>query len=194
MKIAMVTDTHFGVRKGSPEFLESQLRFFKNQFFPYLEKNNIDTIIHLGDFWDNRNFLETNTLNEIDTLMVDYFNKYNSYFLVGNHDTKFKTNIDINSLKMFRHLPNIHIIDDIEKINIHVTDILMVPWQVDNQDFINRVVNKNIKTDICVGHFETIGFHFNKGQLCEHGLNSRVLFDSYKLIFSGHFHKRKIDF
>ena len=49
MKIALLNDTHFGARNDSPAFLEYFMRFYNEQFFPYLEKNNIKTLIHLGD-------------------------------------------------------------------------------------------------------------------------------------------------
>jgi len=190
MKIALVTDTHFGVYKSSPEFLESQLRFFRNQFIPYLKENDIFSIIHLGDFFDNRTTINVNVMNQVEELLKEDLKDFHMYMLVGNHDSYFKTTINVNSLKSFKNLPNIRVIDDIEKIHIAGADILMVPWQVNNEEFKKRVMDKNIHTDVCVGHFETIGFNFNKGMLCKNGLDSRVLFDNYKLIFSGHFHKR----
>jgi len=52
MKIALLNDTHFGVRNDSPAFLEYQVKFYDEQFFPYLEENNIKTLIHLGDVTD----------------------------------------------------------------------------------------------------------------------------------------------
>ena len=54
MKVAVVTDTHFGFKNDSPLFLESYLKFFEDQFFPYLLKNNIKTVIHMGDVLDRR--------------------------------------------------------------------------------------------------------------------------------------------
>ena len=47
MKIAIIGDTHFGVRSDSPAFAEYQYKFLDDVFFPYLEKNKIDTLIHL---------------------------------------------------------------------------------------------------------------------------------------------------
>ena len=48
MKIAVITDTHYGARKGSKHLHEYFEKFYKDIFFPELEKNNIDTIIHLS--------------------------------------------------------------------------------------------------------------------------------------------------
>ena len=49
MKIAILNDTHFGVRNDSEAFRNYQLKFYNEIFFPYIEKHNIKTLIHLGD-------------------------------------------------------------------------------------------------------------------------------------------------
>ena len=49
MKIALLNDTHFGCRNDSPAFIEYQNKFYNDLFFPYLQQNNIKTLIHLGD-------------------------------------------------------------------------------------------------------------------------------------------------
>ena len=41
MKIAIITDQHFGARKGSALFQDNFLKFYNDIFFPELEKNNI---------------------------------------------------------------------------------------------------------------------------------------------------------
>ena len=61
MKIAILNDTHFGVRNDSEAFRNYQLRFYNEIFFPYLEKNNIKTLIHLGDVVDRRKFINHQT-------------------------------------------------------------------------------------------------------------------------------------
>ena len=61
MKIAILNDTHFGVRNDSEAFRNYQLKFYNEIFFPYLEKNNITTLIHLGDVVDRRKFINHNT-------------------------------------------------------------------------------------------------------------------------------------
>ena len=48
MKIALVTDTHAGVRGDSDTFAKYQYKFGYDVFIPYLQANNINNIIHLG--------------------------------------------------------------------------------------------------------------------------------------------------
>ena len=42
MKVAIITDQHFGMRKGSKIFHDFIGKFYNDTFFPYLEENNID--------------------------------------------------------------------------------------------------------------------------------------------------------
>ena len=54
MKIAIITDQHFGARKSSRIFHDFFNKFYKNVFFPTLKKRGIDTVLDLGDTYDNR--------------------------------------------------------------------------------------------------------------------------------------------
>ena len=58
MKIAIITDQHFGARKGSKAFHSYFKKFYDNVFFPYLEEHKIDTVIDMGDTFDNRRSID----------------------------------------------------------------------------------------------------------------------------------------
>ena len=62
MKIAIITDTHYGARKGSKHLHEYFEKFYNDIFFPELEKNNVDTIIHMGDIFDSRKAIDLQSL------------------------------------------------------------------------------------------------------------------------------------
>jgi len=55
MKIALITDTHWGCRGDSPVFARRIAKFYAEQFFPYIDKHEIKQIIHLGDILDDAN-------------------------------------------------------------------------------------------------------------------------------------------
>ena len=52
MKVAIITDQHFGFKKGSKLWLDYFQKFYDDIFFPTLEKHGIDTILDLGDTFD----------------------------------------------------------------------------------------------------------------------------------------------
>ena len=63
MKIAIITDTHFGGRRGSKVFHDFFQKFYDNIFFPELEKRGIKYCIHMGDAFDNRKNIDFWSLN-----------------------------------------------------------------------------------------------------------------------------------
>ena len=52
MKIAIITDTHFGGRRGSKVFHDFFQKFYDDIFFPELEKRGIKHCIHMGDAFE----------------------------------------------------------------------------------------------------------------------------------------------
>ena len=71
MKIALITDQHLDGRKGSLAFWNYWYKFYDTVFFPYLEKHRIDTVIDLGDTFDNRKSLDFNAYGRIKSLYFD---------------------------------------------------------------------------------------------------------------------------
>ena len=74
MKVAIITDQHFGCRKNSKLFHDYFLKFYNDIFFPYLEENGITTIIDMGDTFDSRkgidfSGLRLDVLCDVHTLM-----------------------------------------------------------------------------------------------------------------------------
>ena len=63
MKIAFLNDTHCGIRNSSDVFLKNHEDFYGKVFFPYLLENNITQIIHLGDYYDHRKFINFKAQN-----------------------------------------------------------------------------------------------------------------------------------
>ena len=57
MKIAIITDQHFGCRKNSKLFHDYFLKFYNDIFFPTLEKEGINTI-------DGSNYSDYNSIKD----------------------------------------------------------------------------------------------------------------------------------
>ena len=58
MKVVIITDQHFGMRKGSQDFHDYMRKFYEEVFFPFLDKNKINTVLDLGDTFDNRKAID----------------------------------------------------------------------------------------------------------------------------------------
>lgn len=190
MEIALISDLHFGHKKNSDPFLENHIDYIKNEFVPYLKKNNISTIMILGDLFDNRSSINVKVKNAVYDLFDQYLHEFKIFMIVGNHDTYFHNSINTHSLKFFKKFSNITVVDDIDRIYLDNRYILMVPWQTNYDEFAERVARKNFHCDVCLGHFDISGFKLNKTRLSEEGLSSDLFFNNYTLTFSGHFHTR----
>ena len=189
MRVVLITDTHFGVRGDSLTFLDNSQKFFENVFFPYIDKENITTIIHLGDLVDRRKYININTANRMRSMFIDKISEKNIDYhqILGNHDCYFKNTNSINAVKEL--YGDIKIYDTSTEIEINETKILLVPWIcAENKDETYDKI-KSTNAQICLGHLEIQGFEMFKGSICSHGEN-RAIFDKFDMVCSGHFHHR----
>ena len=72
MKVAIITDQHFGFKKGSKLFHDYFLKFYDEIFFPTLMDRGIDTVVDMGDTFDNR---KTVDFYSLDWGSRTYFNR-----------------------------------------------------------------------------------------------------------------------
>ena len=97
MKLAIITDTHYGARKGSKHLHDYFELFYKNIFFPSLEAEGIDTIIHMGDVFDSRKSIDYYSLEWAKRVVFEPMKKYKVHAITGNHDCYYKNTNEINS-------------------------------------------------------------------------------------------------
>ncbi len=192
MKVAIITDQHFGARKSSRIFHEYFKDFYDNVFFPTLEKENIKVVFDLGDTFDNR--------KAVDIWSVNWSRKY--YFdrlqemgievhsLVGNHTAYYKDTNKINTLENFLgEYPNVKIYDSPTEVVIGGLPILFIPWICqDNQEETYKLIEET-ECEVAMGHLELNGFEAHKGFIMNHGID-KGLFSKFKQVFSGHYHTK----
>jgi len=194
MKIALINDTHWGARNDSPAFIDYFNRFYNEVFFPYLQQNNINTIIHLGDVVDRRKFINHNTAHnfklnfwdKVDLLNID------THVIIGNHDTYYKNTNEINALQNLNISKRAKVYTSCETINFDGLDILFIPWICDTnmEDSLHNIDKST--AEIVMGHLEIKGFEMHKGHLNEQGLD-KSLFKRFEKVITGHFHKKSDD-
>ena len=190
MRVAIITDTHYGCRKGSKLFQDYFEQFYKNIFFPTLEKEEITTVLHLGDAFDSRKSIDYQSLEWTKRVVLDPLLKYDVHMLVGNHDAYYKNTNSVNSPSLLlQNYSNIKTYSDPEVIKIGNLNVLLIPWIcADNEEKTLRLI-KNSGCKVAMGHLELNGFQAHRGHIMDDGMDS-IVFDNFTKVFSGHYHTR----
>ena len=191
MKIAILNDTHCGIRNSSDVFIDNAEKFYGEVFFPYLLENNIKHILHLGDYYDNRKFINFKALNRNRKTFLSKLREYGITMDVtlGNHDVYYKNTNDLNSLKelLGHYMNEVHIISEPSVLEYNELKIGVVPWiNPENEKESLQFIEK-CDAPILAGHFEISGFEVSRG-IEHHGGMSPSIFNRFESVLSGHFH------
>jgi len=193
MKIAILGDTHFGVRGDSLAFHNLYKKFYSELFFPYLEEHGITNVYQLGDLFDRRKYISFQTLALCRKYFFDVMQREDIqlYTLLGNHDIAFKNTLDVNSPQLLlKEYDNVGIFD--KPFHDKELGIDIIPWicqdnEAEIKDFIKRST-----ASICLGHFELAGYEMDRGNICHEGMSADEL-KKYEMVLSGHFHHKSND-
>ena len=192
VKVALVTDTHFGARGNIEPFLDMTKKFFDNVMFPEIDRQQIRHLIHLGDVFDSRKHINTNVANRCynDFIVPILERGIDGRIIIGNHDTHYKTKNSINSFtELYRNFPLV-VHESAEEIIIDNTPILVVPWICqENYDASLQAIASS-RAQICLGHLELAGFELFRGSMAKHGLDPKVFSNKFDLTCSGHYHHK----
>ena len=192
MKVAIITDQHFGCRKNSKLFHDYFLKFYKNVFFPTLEKEGITTVINMGDTFDSRKGIDFAALTWAKDHYFDRLKEMGVtvHTIVGNHDIYYKNTNDVNAIDLLlREYDNIPIYEETTSIEVGGCNILLVPWINKENEEKSVALIKKSRASVCMGHLELNGFRATPGHLMEHGMEWDI-FKKFKKTFSGHYHCR----
>ena len=190
MKIAIITDQHFGARKNSKLFHDYFLKFYEDVFFPTLEKEGITTIIDMGDTFDSRKGIDFAALSWAKNNYFDRLKKYTIHTIVGNHTAYYKNTNDVNAIDLLlREYDNIKIYSEATEIQIDDLGILLVPWiNQENEENTIKAIKKT-RCPVAMGHLELNGFIVTQQVIMDHGFDVKY-FKKFDRVYSGHFHKR----
>ena len=192
MKIAIITDQHFGARKGADYIHNYFKKFYDDIFFPYLEKNKIDTIVNMGDTFDNRRNID---IQSLEWVKINYFDRLQQmgitvHSVIGNHDIYYKDTNDVNSVDLLlREYNNIIVYKEPTTINLGGLDILLLPWITEENKMRTLEAMDTTSADVIMGHLELNGFVATAGHRMEHGMDTKI-FDKFYRVYSGHYHTR----
>ena len=188
MKIAVISDTHFGVRNDSPLFLEYSFKFFEKIFFPYLKENGIDTVIHMGDLLDRRKYVNFNTLSQVKKRFFQPLRDMGIqvHCIPGNHDTYWKNTNDLNSLRELFH-NDLHLYEKPTTVDFDGCSVLFLPWiNKENSQQCEDALEDSV-APVLVGHLELDGYEVMRGINHNGGMSDNIL-EKFDVVMSGHFH------
>lgn len=200
MRIAILGDTHHGMRNDNLAFHNHYKKFYEQIFFPYLQENNIKQVIQVGDMFDRKKFINYNTFHLSEKYFFSKFDNLENNLILhtfpGNHDIYFRRSLEVNSISL---LLGKYISKGIVNCYIKPTTVIFdgipidfIPWVCEeNYKEIKNFI-ENTKSQICFGHFEIQGFEQNKGNISTEGWDRKDL-DKYEMVISGHFHHRSSD-
>ena len=191
MKIAILNDTHCGIRNSSEIFLNNAEDFYTNIFFPECEKRNIKQIVHLGDYYDHRKFVNFKALNQNRRVFLDQLRKHNMIMdiIPGNHDTYYKNTNELNALKecLGHYMNEVHIIMEPTVMQYGSLSMALLPWIcADNYEPSMNFI-RDCKADWLGAHLELANFEIGRGILAPHGMDAKI-FKKFEQVLSGHYH------
>lgn len=193
MKVALITDTHCGAGNDNQYLNEFFLKFYEDVFFPYLKLHNIKTVIHLGDTFDRRKYVNFNTLYAWQKRVFDPLNAWCDRvdILVGNHDTYFKNTNKINGVdELLSGYDKFNIYSEPTEVEVDGRKILYVPWICeDNYSKTIELIDQSC-SHVCMGHLELIGFEMYAGHVNADKGERAEIFDKFYMTLTGHFHQK----
>ena len=192
MKVCIISDQHFGARKGS-KFLHDHFKlFYENVFFPYLEENNIKVVIDMGDTFDNRRSID---LWSLEWAKENYYNKLRDlgitvHTIVGNHTAYYKNTNSVNTVNLLlSEYKNVIVYSEATEVKLDKLKVLFVPWINQENDQTTRKLIKKTSCKCVMGHLELNGFRAHRGHVMEDGMGCE-LFEKFERVYSGHYHTR----
>jgi DNA repair exonuclease SbcCD nuclease subunit len=188
-KAIVCTDQHFSRKNASIIATLDNIDFIK--FF--VEEGKIfgaDTVILCGDFFDNRNTLNIDSMNygiQALEMLSESFSKV--YILKGNHDLYYRNNRSVSSITLSKHITNIHLIHNPITFGEGKEGVTFLPWLVGDEG--KKL--KDIKSRYVFSHLELGNFKMNANVIMpetDHGLKASDI-PAPEFVFSGHFHIRQ---
>ena len=188
-KVAVCTDIHFGKKNNSQLHNEDCIRFlewFKSQVDADPE---IDHIMFLGDWNENRSALNIETLNYsyqgakiLDSIGLPV------YFVIGNHDLYRRHTRDVHSVIPYQELDNFILITEPQVRSEIGNGVLMCPYMFHHE---YDGLKQYLDLETWWGHFEFKGVVITGYTIKMPSGPDPFDFKGPKHIFSGHFHKRQ---
>ena len=194
MKIAIITDTHFGARNDNLNFNDYFYKFYDDIFFTTLKERGITTCVHMGDVVDRRKYISYRIANAFRNRFISRFKELgiDLHILIGNHDTYYKNTNEINSMDELVGRDRVWIYSEPQVVEFDDVPIQFIPWINSGNYSQTMEALTHSPAQIAMGHLEVSGFQMYRGQYSEGGWD-KELFRRFDTVFSGHYHHKSDD-
>ena len=144
-RIACLTDTHWTARKSSRHLHDYFELFYKNIFFPALEEQGVEIVVHMGDAFDNRKSIDFWGLDWTRRVVLEPLRNYEVHMIVGNHDIFLRNSTEINAPELLlKDYPNIKTYSSPTNTKVGGIDMTFIPWICsENYDETLKVIKKS---------------------------------------------------
>jgi len=149
MKIAILTDQHFGVRNDNVAFYDYQAKFYREVVLPYIDANDIKVVWDGGDTFDRRKYINFHSLKAAKDMWFDELRTRNVqlYTIVGNHTAYYKNTNEVNTMELlFADYENMHIVSEAKTLNFDGLDVAFLFHKVLYDD-VNKTMEEVIEQD-----------------------------------------------
>lgn len=193
MKVAVISDSHFGARGDSQIFMDYFRKFYEEIFFPTLQERGIDTIIHMGDVVDRRKFINWKTTFQMREMFFDVCSDRDIklHLILGNHDVFYRNTLIVNALDGLRlgDNENFTVYEKSTEIELDGNKFFLQPWICDENKEESLKAMEETNAQVLFGHLEVKGFEMHAGQYSQSGV-AASMFKKFDMAFSGHFHHK----
>ena len=194
MKVFITTDWHFGVYLNNlDKWLDMMEDYFYNSFIPHIKENSKpgDILIHCGDLYDNRTSIPIIASYKAEKILIEMSKILPLHIIVGNHDLWNKGSNDINSVRLFNHVPNVSVYTQTSSIELDGQKLILMPWVEKRLDMIKEIDSNPGDYLFCHSDLNGCLMHLNS---VAHRNADKIDVDNfgkYKHVFSGHIHIRQ---
>jgi len=192
-KIFLIGDSHISL--GFPNKVDFWKGVHQEYFYEFLipllkrEVSEGDIIIHLGDFFDNRNVVPIDILNFGLNIVEEISKIAPFHILVGNHDCWHKSSGEINTINSFKWIPNVFIYDRVKKIEFCGKSLLMMPFMDKRKEQIESMKeNRDCHYLFCHSDLKGAEMHLTSVAHKNRDKIEIEEFSNFEKVYSGHLH------
>jgi len=189
LKIVILGDTHIGARNSNSTIEHWQRKFYNDFFWPTIDELGIKTIIQTGDYFDNRKWLNINSIATQKEIIINELQSrdINLHVFPGNHDLPLRHSLKNNSVQqILGHEKNVTVYNKPTKVQFDDREVTFMPW-ICKENYEECMEVLRAGGDIIVGHFEITGFVMHPGAISKEGISLED-FSGWNKVLSGHYH------